>query len=52
MLDGEAILRGRLEDLRRKREKRADQAGYAENVKDIDAQIAEIEAALGEGENG
>lgn len=48
MWDGEAILRGRLANLERMLAKRRDMPGFAANVAAIEAQIAEIEAALSE----
>lgn len=41
-------LEAELTDLQRKRSKRIDQPGFAENVKAIEARIAEIEAELSE----
>lgn len=46
IVDPIPLLRSRLADLQRKRQARINQPGFAENVKAIDAQIAEIEAAL------
>lgn len=50
MTDAErAALTAEREDLARKAIKRRDEPGFAQNVKDIDARIAEIDALLQEG---